>query len=151
MFVILCLFSKPLALIFQYLKIPFMRYLLKTTKVTHCVTERNKMLHYSTTLDGYPCLWREPKEIREELCELRDLWQQAKKHMELLESKKEELLLTLSEEEDYRDGEKIRLLETLCEECEEQKEALTSLSESLDLLNEELRESIWFMRGSLIE
>ena len=49
------------------------------------------------------------------------------------------------------DGEKIRLLETLCEECEEQKEALTSLSESLDLLNEELRESIWFMRGSLIE
>ncbi len=76
---------------------------------------------------------------------------QAKNHMDILESKKEELLLTLSEEEDYKDGEKIRLLETLCEESEEQKEVLSSLSESLDLLNEELRDSIWFMRGSLIE
>ena len=76
---------------------------------------------------------------------------QAKSHMDILESKKEELLLTLSEEEDYKDGEKIRLLETLCEESEEQKEVLSSLSESLDLLNEELRDSIWFMRGSLIE
>ncbi len=109
------------------------------------------MLHYSTNLDGCPCLWREPKEIKEELLELRSLLRQAKAHMELLESTKEELLLTLSEEEDYKDGEKIRLLETLCEECEEQKEELIALSESMDLLNEELHESIWFMRGSLIE
>ena len=109
------------------------------------------MLHYSTTPDGCPCLWREPKEIKEELLELRDLLRQAKSHMDILESKKEELLLTLSEEEDYKDGENIRLLETLCEESEEQKEVLSSLSESLDLLNEELRDSIWFMRGSLIE
>ncbi len=109
------------------------------------------MLHYSTTSDGCPCLWREPKEIKEELCELRELFRQAESHMIFLESKKEELLLTLSEEEDYRDGEKIRLLESLCEECEEQKEILSSLSESLDFLKEELHESIWFMRGSLIE
>lgn len=109
------------------------------------------MLHYSTTADGCPCLWREPKEIKEELSELCGLWRQAKIHMELLESRKEELLLSLSEEEDYSDGEKIRLLETICEECEDQKETLASLSEALDLLEEELRDSIWFMRGSLIE
>ncbi len=109
------------------------------------------MLHYSTDPNGCPCLWREPKEIKEELCELRDLLRQASAHMALLESKKEELLLTLSEEEDYKDGEKIRLLESLCEECEEQKATLMSLSESMDALNDELRDSIWFMRGSRIE
>ncbi len=108
------------------------------------------MLHYSTDTDGHPCLWREPQEVKEEIRELRRLIDEATTHMKTLEEAKEELLLTLSEEEDYRDGEKIRLLEELCEGAEEEKERLRELSLSMDDLTDELHDSVWWMRGSYI-
>lgn len=105
------------------------------------------MLHYVTTNDGSPCLWREPEDIQEEIEALHLTLREQRDRMQRAEEAKEALLLSLSEQEDYRDGEKVRLLSDLCEECEETRHELQLLRDRMDALSEELDEALWWMKG----
>ncbi len=106
-------------------------------------------MHYTTNYDGEPHRWREAAEIAEELSALRTHVAAAEEKMKLLEARKEDLILALSESESYRDGEKLHALAAVCEECESLRLSLLALSEQAEALNEELEDALWWIRGTL--
>ncbi len=107
------------------------------------------MVRYIVDSEGDGVLWRDPDDVREEIVKIWGLLGQATARMKVAQEAGEALSLSLSEQEDYSDGVKIKLMEVLCEECDELRQALSRLEEEAAALCEELEDSLWWMKGGV--
>ena len=85
-------------------------------------------------------LHRDPATIREELAALREALGEA-------EARREELLPLLAAEGEC-DPEALLRLDDALADCEEIKETMEGLWERVDMLAEELSETLWWLRGT---
>ena len=90
---------------------------------------------------------RTPDAIREELASLRSALGEAEERMKEAEARREELLPILAAEGDC-DPEALERLDDALADCEEIKEAMEGLWERVDMLAEELSETLWWLRGT---
>lgn len=107
------------------------------------------MYHYMPyTPEGGGFLFRDPAEIRAELSEIRTLLARTEERMAEAESVKEEILLSLTE--NGGNGEGLRALDSVVEDCTALKKTLEELWERTDGLAEELSDSLFLVRGGAV-
>ena len=92
-------------------------------------------------------LHRDPATIREELAALREALGEAEASMKEAEARREELLPLLAAEGEC-DPEALLRLDDALADCEEIKETMEGLWERVDMLAEELSETLWWLRGT---
>lgn len=92
-------------------------------------------------------LHRDPATIREELSAIREALFEAEKRMKEAEARREELLPLLAAEDECP-PEAIEQLDEALADCEEIKETMEGLWERVDMLAEELSETLWWLRGT---
>ena len=92
-------------------------------------------------------LLRDPAVIREELSALRTALREAEARMAEAEARREELLPLLAAASECPPEVPERLDDVLAD-CEEIKETMEGLWERVDMLAEELSETLWWLRGT---
>ncbi len=106
------------------------------------------MYHYMPyTQEHAPgVLFRAPRAIREELLLAREQLKAAEGRLSEAETRKEELLLSLSGE--HTDAEGLLALRGIVEDAEELKAHLEELWEKVDTLAEELSDALFLLHGT---
>ena len=109
------------------------------------------MYHYLRGSREYPCREvpsRDPQEIRDEIGRIRRLLETTEALVKETEERREHLLLAMEEgKSEERDG-IAALLETV-RECEGAKDRLEALWDYAEVLAEELRDTLYFLRGGV--
>ena len=109
------------------------------------------MYHYLRGSREYPCREapsRDPHEIRDEMAGIRRRLEATESAVKEAEERRESLLLRL-ESVGCEDQRSLRALEETVAECERARDALEALWDYAEALSEELRDTLYFLRGTV--